>query len=124
VTASLRAQTTGVSALEREAARLFPRAKAQYPLLKVIGARRTADFAYPRRRVAVFVDGCLWHGCPVHNPEPPPNKGYDWEAKLARTVARDRDTDARLKAAGWRVVRVWEHDLKRPHPSQKYRLPG
>ncbi|GEA81933.1 DNA mismatch endonuclease Vsr [Cellulomonas uda] len=70
--------------------------------------RRTIDVAFPRQRVAVFVDGCFWHGCPVHGTRPTSNSQW-WETKLAANVARDRDTDSLLTEAGWRVVRVWEH---------------
>lgn len=73
------------------------------------GSRRTADIAFPRRRIAVFLDGCFWHGCPVHGTKPRNNAAW-WREKIDANVARDRDTDARLAAAGWLVVRVWEHD--------------
>jgi DNA mismatch endonuclease (patch repair protein) len=59
--------------------------------------------------VAVFVDGCFWHSCPVHGSKPKANAAW-WEEKLARNLQRDRDTDVRLAAEGWRVVRVWEHE--------------
>ncbi len=71
--------------------------------------RRRADVVFTRRRIAVFVDGCFWHACPLHATSPKAN-GEWWAAKLAGNVARDRDTDARLAAAGWTVVRVWEHE--------------
>ncbi|MDV2477629.1 very short patch repair endonuclease [Rhodococcus zopfii] len=73
------------------------------------GLRRRADLVFPRRRVAVYVDGCFWHRCPVHATDPKNNAEW-WAAKLAGNVSRDRDTDARLAAAGWTVVRVWEHE--------------
>jgi DNA mismatch endonuclease (patch repair protein) len=71
--------------------------------------RRRADLVFPRRRVAVFVDGCFWHVCPTHGTAPKANASW-WAEKLAGNVARDRDTDARLVAAGWTAVRVWEHE--------------
>ncbi len=71
--------------------------------------RRRADLVFPRRRVAVYVDGCFWHCCPEHATYPKNNARW-WADKLAGNVARDRDTDARLGAAGWLVVRVWEHE--------------
>ncbi|NNH21868.1 DNA mismatch endonuclease Vsr [Pseudokineococcus marinus] len=71
--------------------------------------RRRADVVFPRRRVAVYVDGCFWHACPVHGTRPKRNTQW-WANKLDGNVARDRDTDARLEAAGWTVVRVWEHE--------------
>jgi DNA mismatch endonuclease (patch repair protein) len=61
------------------------------------------------RRVAVFVDGCFWHGCHEHCRMPSSNTDY-WPAKIARNVERDRSTDERLAEAGWTVVRVWEHE--------------
>jgi len=72
------------------------------------GLRRRADLVFPRHRVAVYVDGCFWHSCPQHATHPKRNAAW-WAAKLATNVARDRDTDARLVAAGWVIVRVWEH---------------
>jgi DNA mismatch endonuclease (patch repair protein) len=73
------------------------------------GQRRRADLVFPRRRVAVYVDGCFWHRCPQHATDPKNNAEW-WAVKLAGNVARDRATDAALVAAGWRVVRVWEHE--------------
>lgn len=71
--------------------------------------RRTIDVAFTRAKLAVFVDGCFWHACPEHGTEPRTNSEW-WQWKLARNVARDRDTDRLLQDAGWRVVRVWEHE--------------
>ncbi|MEO7079221.1 very short patch repair endonuclease [Rhodococcus sp. BP22] len=76
------------------------------------GLRRRADVVFPRRKVAVYVDGCFWHSCPVHATSPRNNAQW-WTDKLAANVIRDRDTDARLDAAGWTVVRVWEHEAAR-----------
>lgn len=73
------------------------------------GLRRRADVVFATAKVAVFVDGCFWHSCPEHGTRPLNNADW-WEEKLARNVARDRDTDDRLAQAGWRVVRVWEHE--------------
>jgi DNA mismatch endonuclease (patch repair protein) len=72
------------------------------------GARVRPDIVFTARRVAVFVDGCFWHCCPEHGGQPSVNTGY-WSPKLARNVERDRAADAALEAAGWQVVRVWEH---------------
>lgn len=71
--------------------------------------RRTADVVFPRRKVAVFLDGCFWHGCPDHYTAPKANADF-WQRKLERNTARDRNVDKVLKQAGWLVVRVWEHE--------------
>lgn len=70
--------------------------------------RRTADIVLRRLKIAVFVDGCFWHGCPAHCTWPTHNRAW-WRAKIARTRARDHDTDVQLRAAGWAVIRIWEH---------------
>ena len=69
---------------------------------------RRADLVFTRARVAVFVDGCYWHGCPEHGTNARANADY-WASKIAANIARDRDTDQRLETAGWTVVRAWEH---------------
>jgi DNA mismatch endonuclease (patch repair protein) len=74
-----------------------------------VGGRRTADIVFPRARVAVFIDGCYWHGCPTHAVLPKTNVDY-WIPKLARNSERDRETDSALREAGWIVLRFWEHD--------------
>lgn len=61
------------------------------------------------RRVAVFVDGCFWHSCPVHATRPRAN-GEWWSTKLRHNTERDRDTDAHLRSLGWMVLRFWEHE--------------
>lgn len=66
------------------------------------------DILFVRQRVAVLVDGCFWHGCPIHATYPKTNVSY-WRPKLAENKARDRRQAARLRRAGWKVVRVWEH---------------
>ncbi|MFZ2176272.1 MAG: very short patch repair endonuclease [Rhodococcus sp. (in: high G+C Gram-positive bacteria)] len=73
------------------------------------GIRRRADLVFPRRKVAVYVDGCFWHSCPQHATFPKNNAQW-WADKLAGNVTRDRDTDTRLAEAGWTVVRIWEHE--------------
>lgn len=72
-------------------------------------ARRTIDIVFPARRVAVFVDGCFWHGCPQHAVQPRHNRDW-WVAKIAANKERDKDTEALLTANGWTVVRLWEHE--------------
>jgi DNA mismatch endonuclease, patch repair protein len=71
------------------------------------------DFAFRRQRVAVFVDGCFWHGCPKHSTMPANNRAF-WEKKLSGNQARDRVVSRTLRREGWRVVRVWEHELRKP----------
>lgn len=90
--------------------RLFARGlryRVDAPILGSI--RRRPDIVFPRARVAVFVDGCFWHGCPEHASWPKAN-GTFWREKIETNQVRDRDTDRRLAAAGWFVVRVWEHE--------------
>lgn len=93
--------------LRRVLHRLGLRYRVDYPPLPNL--RRRADIVFTRAKVAVFVDGCFWHSCPEHGTKPKHNAEW-WEQKLARTVERDRDTDAVLAVHGWRVVRVWEHE--------------
>lgn len=71
--------------------------------------RRTIDIAFKRIRLAVYVDGCFWHGCPEHGTRPTTNADW-WDWKRARNRARDWDTDRLLHEAGWSVLRVWEHE--------------
>lgn len=78
-------------------------------LIRVEGLRVRPDVVFAKAKVAVFVDGCFWHGCPDHATWPKNNADF-WRAKIEGNQARDRDTDARLAAAGWRVLRVWEHE--------------
>lgn len=75
--------------------------------------RRRVDIAFGPARVGVFVDGCFWHGCPLHATQPRANADY-WREKIARNIERDRETDAELAAAGWVAVRVWEHEDVEP----------
>ena len=72
------------------------------------GTRRRADVAFVRARVAVFVDGCFWHGCPKHGTWPKANAAW-WRAKIEGNRRRDRNTDVTLRRAGWTVLRFWEH---------------
>jgi DNA mismatch endonuclease (patch repair protein) len=73
------------------------------------GLRRTADLVFTRARVAVFLDGCFWHGCPVHHTVAATNAAF-WADKVADNRRRDHDTDRRLTDAGWVALRVWEHE--------------
>lgn len=72
--------------------------------------RRRADIVFTRTRIAVFIDGCFWHGCPVHGRSSFNHNAEYWPAKIAANVARDADTNAQLVQAGWRVLRYWEHE--------------
>ncbi|PKH38048.1 very short patch repair endonuclease [Nocardioides alpinus] len=74
--------------------------------------RRTIDVAFPRQKVAVFIDGCYWHACPEHGKVPARNAGW-WAEKLRRNVERDMETNVTLRRNGWTVIRVWEHE----HPA-------
>lgn len=72
------------------------------------------DFIFSKARLAVFVDGCFWHGCPKHGTKPKSNRAY-WRQKLARNKHRDRLVTRTLRRAGWQVVRIWDCELqKRP----------
>jgi DNA mismatch endonuclease (patch repair protein) len=83
------------------------RFRVQYPVPGM--RRRTIDVAFTRRRVAIFVDGCFWHGCTEHRSVPASNEAW-WQEKLAKNAARDAETNDHLSREGWRVVRVWEHE--------------
>jgi DNA mismatch endonuclease (patch repair protein) len=78
------------------------------------GLRRKADVVFGRARLAVFVDGCFWHGCPEHGRRKHEVNGWYWPDKISRNRRRDAETDRLLEAAGWQVIRVWEHDLCGP----------
>jgi DNA mismatch endonuclease (patch repair protein) len=71
------------------------------------------DFVFKKERVAVFVDGCFWHQCPLHSKVPENNRAF-WKVKLARNVERDRQTNAALRSLGWVTMRYWEHELSNP----------
>ena len=90
------------SALHRSGLRFF---KHRRP---VPGLRSSVDVVFPSQRLALFVDGCFWHGCPDHGTKPQTNREW-WQAKLERNRQRDADDDAVLSANGWTVMRIWEH---------------
>ena len=71
--------------------------------------RRRADIVFTRRKIAIFIDGCFWHGCPLHYVKPRTNAQY-WLPKIERNIERDLENTHRLEDAGWTVVRFWEHD--------------
>ncbi len=71
--------------------------------------RRTADLVFPKARVAVFLDGCFWHGCPVHHTVAKTNASF-WAEKVDANRRRDAETNRLLQEAGWTALRVWEHE--------------
>lgn len=75
------------------------------------GLRREADVVFPTAKVAVFVDGDFWHGCPLHAKPSHDVNGWYWDDKIASNKRRDADTNARLRAAGWEPLRVWECEI-------------
>ena len=72
------------------------------------------DFVFPALKLAVFVDGCFWHGCPIHGTRPKTNAAF-WGKKISTNRTRDRLVTRTLRARGWRVLRIWEHALMRRH---------
>ncbi|MFJ6113684.1 very short patch repair endonuclease [Agrococcus sediminis] len=71
--------------------------------------RRRADIVFTRKKIAMFIDGCFWHGCPQHFVLPKANADY-WKPKIARNRERDSETTARLEEEGWLALRFWEHE--------------
>ena len=71
--------------------------------------REKIDIAFPSQKIAIFIDGCFWHGCAQHGTWPVRNASF-WRGKIESNMARDRDTDRRLAEEGWLAVRVWEHE--------------
>jgi DNA mismatch endonuclease (patch repair protein) len=104
-------RSTGNASTEQRLVRLL---RAE----RITGWRRAArlvgspDFVWHRKRVAVFVDGCFWHGCPLHGHTPRSRVAY-WASKLARNKSRDRIVAMTMRQRGWRVLRIWEHELSR-----------
>jgi DNA mismatch endonuclease (patch repair protein) len=98
-----------------------------------LGGRRRADIVFTRQKIAVFIDGCFWHNCPLHGTTPKRNDDY-WLPKLARNKERDSETNLLLQGSGWTVLRYWEHQdalevsnqiigaVRRPH--HQHDLPG
>jgi DNA mismatch endonuclease (patch repair protein) len=105
--ANRRVDTRPEVALRSALHRMGYRYRKDVPL--VVGGRKCRpDIVFARKRVAVFVDGCFWHCCPLHGHQPRVNTGY-WEKKLRRNVERDHLDSEALAEEGWKVVRIWEH---------------
>ena len=83
------------------------RFRVHYPVPE--RTRRTIDIAFTRWRVAIFLDGCFWHGCPLHGTMPKRNAEF-WTSKIQQNQERDAQTTLALVDAGWQVLRVWEHE--------------
>jgi DNA mismatch endonuclease, patch repair protein len=84
------------------------RFRVHYPIPGL--QRRSCDIAFPRRRLAIFIDGCFWHGCPLHGTWPKTNSEF-WKSKIERNRTRDEETSIFLGRLGWNVLRVWEHEI-------------
>lgn len=106
--ATLQRDTPPERALRCELHRLGLRFRTHQNI--VPGVRRAVDIVFRRVRVAIFVDGCFWHGCPLHGTLPKKTNRAWWAQKIDDNKRRDLDTNARLKRAGWKVARVWEHE--------------
>jgi len=80
---------------------------------RVYYGKEKIDIAFPSKKVAIFIDGCFWHGCPIHSHVPKSNEEY-WLPKLKKNIERDRAKEERLKQDEWKVIRFWEHELNEP----------
>jgi len=78
---------------------------------RIYYCKEKIDIAFPSKKVAIFVDGCFWHGCPIHSRLPRSNEEY-WHPKLKKNIERDKEKTKRLEADGWQVLRFWEHELR------------
>jgi DNA mismatch endonuclease (patch repair protein) len=94
-------------AMRRQLYRIGLRYRVNYEVLKK--PRRVADLAFPGLKIAVFVDGCFWHGCPEHASWPKRNAEF-WRQKIEANRLRDLDTNERLRNEEWKVLRFWEHE--------------
>ncbi|HLW79465.1 MAG TPA: very short patch repair endonuclease [Terriglobia bacterium] len=92
--------------LRRALHRAGLRHRLRYPL------PGSPDLVLVAARLAIFVDGCFWHGCPLHGTIPKTNTSF-WQAKIHRNRERDRVVDQRLRAAGWMTIRIWEHEIRK-----------
>lgn len=101
------ADTTPELAVRKRLHRMGLRFRVGLPVPDI--PRRSIDIAFTKAKVAVFMDGCFWHGCPQHHVAPKANAGW-WNEKIARNVLRDRETGEHLRLFGWMVLRFWEHE--------------
>ncbi len=104
--ATRRRDTPGEIALRAALRALGLRYRVDVP---VPGTRRRPDVVFARAKLAVFVDGCFWHACPIHGTWPRANAAW-WRSKIEGNRLRDRDTDLKLESAGWAVLRFWTHE--------------
>lgn len=111
VRASMRANRSSDTAPELALRRELHRRGLRFRvnMQPIVGVRRTADVVFTRRKIAVFLDGCFWHGCSTHYRAPAQNGSY-WRSKLERNIRRDEAVNELLERAGWTVIRVWEHE--------------
>jgi DNA mismatch endonuclease (patch repair protein) len=111
VSARMSRQASRDTAPEVAVRRLLHAAGHRYRLHRPVPGlpRRTIDIVFPGPKIAVFLDGCFWHGCPQHATHPKANAEW-WRTKLDRNIARDIETTARLTDQGWTVLRFWEHE--------------
>jgi DNA mismatch endonuclease (patch repair protein) len=79
--------------------------------------RVKVDFVFRQLQLALFVDGCFWHGCPKHETKPKNNRAF-WQRKLSSNKARDRLVTRTLRRANWRVLRIWEHELAKKNEAR------
>src|SRR5262245_47719097 len=107
-----RVRSTGNQSTEVKLARIL-RAREISGWRRHYPVKGKPDFVFLKHRIAVFVDGCFWHGCPLHSTLPRNNRAL-WLEKLEGNKSRDKRTTRSLRAQGWRVIRVWEHDLLTP----------
>jgi DNA mismatch endonuclease, patch repair protein len=75
----------------------------------IAGFKRKADILLRDKKIAIFIDGCFWHGCPIHGTWPKQNAEF-WKEKILKNKDRDKDTNIKLAEFGWKVIRVWEHE--------------
>lgn len=112
--AHLRGRPTRNTRPEQELRRAVHALGLRFRLHRTVVPRCTPDFVLPRWRLAVFVDGCFWHGCPAHSPKQfqGPN-AKQWERKIRLNRERDARNVSSLREAGWKVIRIWECEIRK-----------